>query len=229
MHAMNIAATGMQAQQLNVEVISHNIANINTTGYKQQRAEFQDLLYENIRRPGAPSSDANTIVPAGIQLGLGVKTAAVYRIDNQGPLTLTENSLDVAIQGGGFFPIDMPDGTTSYTRAGTFQLNAQGTIVTADGFPLQPSLTIDPAATDFAINASGEVIIKLPGQIAKTVVGQIQLAISSTGLASRLSVTTFSSKPTPLALRRSTPPERTALALSVKGSLRPPTSMCSAN
>ena len=185
MRAMNIAATGMQAQQLNVEVISHNIANVNTTGYKHQRAEFQDLLYENIRRPGAPSSDAGTIVPAGIQLGLGVKTAAVYRVDTQGSLRLTENSLDLAIEGDGYFPIDLPDGSVGYTRAGTFQLNAQGVVVTADGHPLQPGLTVDPTATEIGVNASGEVVVKLPGQVQDQVVGQIQLAnfVNRAGLA----------------------------------------------
>ena len=176
MRALNIAATGMQAQQLNVEVISNNIANINTTGYKQQRAEFQDLLYENLRRPGAPSSDADTIVPAGVQLGLGVKTAAVYRIDTQGSLLMTENPLDLAIEGNGYFPIDLPDGTVGYTRAGSFQLNAQGQIVTADGHTLQPGIIVDPTATDVGVNASGEVLVKLPGQTEEQIVGQIQLA-----------------------------------------------------
>ncbi len=176
MRAMNIAATGMQAQQLNVEVISHNIANLNTTGYKQQRAEFQDLLYENIRRPGAPSSDANTIVPAGVQLGLGVKTAAVYRIASQGSLLSTGNPLDIAIEGAGYFPVDLPGGDVGYTRAGSFQLNAQGQIVTADGHTVQPGITIDPSATDIGINVSGEVVAKLPGQVQEQVVGQIQLA-----------------------------------------------------
>ncbi len=176
MRAMNIAATGMQAQQLNVEVISHNIANINTTGYKQQRAEFQDLLYENIRRPGAPSTDANTLVPAGVQLGLGVKTAAVYRIDSQGSLLLTENSLDLAIEGEGYFPIDLPDGGVGYTRAGSFQLNAQGQLVTADGHTVQPGIVVDPNATEISINTAGEVAIKLAGQVQVQIVGQIQLA-----------------------------------------------------
>lgn len=176
MRAMNIAATGMHAQQLNVEVISNNIANINTTSYKRQRAEFQDLLYENVRRPGAPSTDTGTLVPAGIQIGLGVKTAAVYRIGDQGSLQVTESPLDIAIEGDGFFQIDLPDGSTGYTRAGSFQLNAQGQIVTSDGFTLQPGLTVDPAATDIAVNSSGEVLIKLPGQIEDTVVGQITLA-----------------------------------------------------
>lgn len=176
MRAMNIAATGMHAQQLNVEVISNNIANINTTGYKRQRAEFQDLLYENIRRPGAPSTDSGTLVPSGIQIGLGVKTAAVYRIGDQGSLQLTENALDIAVEGEGYFQIDLPDGSTGFTRAGSFQLNAQGQIVTADGFLLQPGLTVDPQSTDIAVNASGEVIIKLPGQVEDTIVGQIQIA-----------------------------------------------------
>lgn len=176
MRAMNIAATGMQAQQLNVEVISHNIANINTTGYKQQRAEFQDLLYENIRRPGAPSSDGDTIVPAGIQMGLGVKTAAVYRIDSQGSIFLTENPLDLAIEGNGFFPITLPDGTTGFTRAGTFQLDANGQIVTADGHTVQPGLVVDPTATEIGINANGVVVQKLPGQAQEQVVGQLELA-----------------------------------------------------
>jgi len=176
MRAINIAATGMHAQQLNVEVISHNIANINTTSYKRQRAEFQDLLYENIRRPGAPSTDTGTLVPAGIQIGLGVKTAAVYRIGDQGSLQVTQSPLDIAIEGDGFFQIDLPDGTTGFTRAGSFQLNAQGQVVTADGFLLQPGITIDPQATDIAVNASGEVLVKLPGQVEDTVAGQITLA-----------------------------------------------------
>ena len=175
MRAMNIAATGMHAQQMNVEVISHNIANINTTSYKRQRTEFQDLLYENVRRPGAPSTDSGTLVPAGIQIGLGVKTAAVYRIGDQGSLQVTQSPLDLAIEGDGFFQIDLPDGTTGFTRAGSFQLNAQGQVVTADGFLLQPGITIDPQATDIAVNASGEVLVKLPGQVEDTVAGQITL------------------------------------------------------
>lgn len=176
MRAMNIAATGMHAQQMNVEVISHNIANINTTSYKRQRTEFQDLLYENVRRPGASSTDSGTLVPAGIQIGLGVKTAAVYRIGDQGSLQVTQSPLDLAIEGDGFFQIDLPDGTTGFTRAGSFQLNAQGQVVTADGFLLQPGITIDPQATDIAVNASGEVLVKLPGQVEDTVAGQITLA-----------------------------------------------------
>jgi flagellar hook-basal body protein len=135
MRALNTASTGMLAQQLNVEVISNNIANLNTTGFKRQRAEFQDLLYQGQRRAGTAASDAGGTVPAGIQIGLGVKPTAVYRIHEQGSLLKTDNSLDLAIQGRGFFQVTLPTGETAYTRSGSLQLNNQGTIVTADGFP----------------------------------------------------------------------------------------------
>ena len=176
MRSLSIAATGMLAQQLNVEVVSNNIANINTTGFKRQRAEFQDLLYQNLRRVGSASSDAGTVVPSGIQIGVGVKTASVYRITEQGDLTVTENSLDMAIQGKGYFRVELPDGTTGYTRAGSFQLSAEGEIVTADGYRLLPGIAIDPQATAVSINASGEVIVKIAGQVAPQTVGQIDLA-----------------------------------------------------
>jgi flagellar basal-body rod protein FlgG len=176
MRALNIAATGMLAQQLNVEVVSHNIANINTTGYKRQRAEFQDLLYQNLRRVGTNSTDSGTVVPSGIQLGLGVKTAAVYRITEQGSLVTTENNLDLAIEGEGYFQVEMPDGTIGYTRAGSFQLNAEGEIVTADGYRVEPGIAINPEATAVTINKSGEVSVKLSGNVAPQIVGQLQLA-----------------------------------------------------
>ena len=130
MRALSIGATGMLAQQLNVEVISHNIANMNTTAYQRRRAEFQDLLYQNQRRVGSNSSDANTIVPVGVQIGLGVTTAAVYRISEQGNLSLTENPLDLAINGNGYFQITLPNGDTSYTRAGALQVDAAATLRT---------------------------------------------------------------------------------------------------
>lgn len=176
MRALNIAATGMQAQQLNVEVISHNIANVNTTGYKRQRAEFQDLLYQNLRRVGTNSTDAGTVVPSGVQLGLGVKTAAVYRIGEQGSLVMTENPLDLAIEGDGYFQIELPDGNNGYTRAGSFQLDADGRIVTADGHLVQPGIDVDPAATEVTVNSSGEVAIKLAGDANPQIVGQLELA-----------------------------------------------------
>jgi flagellar basal-body rod protein FlgG len=176
MRAMNIAATGMLAQQTNVEVIANNIANQNTTGFKRQRAEFQDLLYQTDRRAGAQSSDTGTIVPVGVQIGIGVKTAAVYRITTQGNLTTTSNPLDVAIEGRGFFQILQPDGTTAYTRAGSFQLSASGQIVTADGFTVQPGITVPQNTIGVSINASGQVQAQVAGQTAPQTVGQFQLA-----------------------------------------------------
>lgn len=176
MRSLSIGATGMLAQQTNVEVISNNIANMTTSGFKQQRAEFQDLLYQNIRRPGSQSSDAGTIVPTGIQIGAGVKTAAVYRIHTQGSIVITGNELDLAINGKGFYQIEMPDGTTSYTRAGSFQLNADGQIVTSDGYTLLPGLTIPQGTTDITIDASGQVQAKIDGQTDPQTVGQIELA-----------------------------------------------------
>jgi len=176
MRSLSIGATGMLAQQLNVEVISHNIANMNTTAYTRRRVEFQDLLYQNLRRTGSQSADDGSLVPVGVQLGLGVKTAAVYRITTQGNLTLTENSLDTAINGRGYFQITLPNGETAYTRAGAFQLSDEGTIVTVDGFALNPNITVPPNAIDVTINSSGEVLVKLDGQVAPQNVGQFQLA-----------------------------------------------------
>ena len=176
MRAMNIAATGMLAQQLNVEVIANNIANLSTTGFKRSRAEFQDLLYMSQRRVGSESSETGSIVPAGVQVGLGVKTAAVYRINEQGNINVTDNDLDIAINGKGFFQIQLPDGTNAYTRAGSFQLDANGTIVTADGYTVLPQITIPQDATDVVINPSGNVQVKVDGQTSFSSVGQIQLA-----------------------------------------------------
>ena len=176
MRSLSIAATGMLAQQLNVEVVSNNIANINTTGFKRQRAEFQDLLYQNMRRVGSASSDAGTIVPSGIQVGVGVKAASVYRITEQGDLTVTDNTLDLAIQGKGYFQVEMPDGTVGYTRSGSFQLSPDGEIVTADGYTVLPGIAIDPQAVSVSVNSSGEVLVKLDGQVAPQIAGQLELA-----------------------------------------------------
>jgi len=132
MRSLDIAGTGMQAQNTNVEVISNNIANLSTTGYKRQRAEFQDLMYQNLRRVGSNSSDTGSLVPSGAQIGLGVRTAAIYSINEQGTLSQTSNTLDMAIQGNGYFQITLPSGITGYTRDGTFGLAPDGTIVTAD-------------------------------------------------------------------------------------------------
>jgi flagellar basal-body rod protein FlgG len=176
MRSLSIGATGMLAQQLNVEVISHNIANMNTTAYTRRRVEFQDLLYQNLRRTGSQSADNGSLVPVGVQVGLGVKTAAVYRITTQGNLTQTQNSLDTAINGKGYFQITLPNGETAYTRAGAFQMSDDGTIVTVDGFPVQPSITIPANAIDVTINSSGEVLVSIDGQVTPSNVGQFQLA-----------------------------------------------------
>ncbi len=177
MRAMNIAATGMMAQQTNVEVIANNIANQNTTGFKRQRAEFQDLLYQTERRGGTTSSDTGTIIPVGVQIGIGVKTAAVYRITTQGNLTQTSNPLDLAIQGRGFFQILQPDGTTAYTRAGSFQLSPTGEIVTADGFVVQPGITIPQNTIAITVNPNGQVLAQVAGQTNPQTVGQLELAV----------------------------------------------------
>lgn len=176
MRAMNIASTGMQAQQINVEVISNNIANMNTTAYSRRLPGFVDLLYQNMQRVGAYSSDSNTIVPAGVQIGLGVRTAAVYRATEQGPLTQTGNTLDVAIQGKGYFQIDLPTGDTGYTRDGSFQLSPTGQIVNAQGYQVLPGITVPNDAIDVSVNASGQVLVTRDGQTNATLVGQFQLA-----------------------------------------------------
>ncbi len=184
MRALDIAGTGMQAQQTNVEVISNNIANMTTTGFKRRRAEFQDLMYQNLRRVGSNSSDSGSVVPSGAQVGLGVKTAAIYRIDEQGNLQQTSNSLDMAIQGNGFFQVALPSGETAYTRDGTFALSPGGQIVTSDGYVVQPGITIPPNATNVAINSAGQVQVSIDGQTAPQTVGTLQLATfpNDTGL-----------------------------------------------
>ncbi|HWA04219.1 MAG TPA: flagellar basal-body rod protein FlgG [Rhizomicrobium sp.] len=175
MRALSIAATGMLAQQTNVEVIANNLANMNTTGYKQQRAEFQDLLYQNVEQAGAQSSDTGTLLPSGIQLGAGVRTASVYRIVSQGSLTSTSNPYDLAINGMGYFRVTMPDGTDAYTRAGNFGLSPEGQIVTDKGYVVAPGIAIPANATGVLINAQGQVQASIPGQTAPASVGQLEL------------------------------------------------------
>ncbi len=176
MRSLDIAATGMLAQQRNVEVVSNNLANMNTTAFQRRRTEFHDLIYQDLRRVGTTSSDSGTIVPTGVQIGLGVKLAAVYRIHEQGNLEATDNTLDLAIQGKGFFQVLLPDGTTSYTRDGTFQLDGTGQIVTHDGYTVQPGITVPSNAIDVTVNNSGQVQVKIEGQTALSTVGQLQIA-----------------------------------------------------
>jgi flagellar basal-body rod protein FlgG len=167
----------MMAQELNVQVISNNLANMRTTGYKRQRAEFQDLLYEHVRRVGAQTSDQGNILPAGIELGSGVKTVGTPRLMTQGSLSQTGKDFDVAIRGEGFFKILLPDGRTAYSRDGSFELDAQGRLVTAQGSVVQPGITVPQNASSPTINAQGQVSVTLPGSTTSTTVGQIELAM----------------------------------------------------
>ena len=176
MRALRTAASGMAAQQLNVEVISNNIANMNTVGFKRQRAEFQDLLYQNVERMGAQSSSQGTVVPTGIQIGAGVKAGSVYRITDQGSPTQTGGTYDVAIDGRGYFKVLLPSGETAFTRAGNFALNGEGQLVTDDGYAVQPNISIPQDAVDVTISKSGQVQVITAGETEPSVVGQLELA-----------------------------------------------------
>ncbi len=176
MRSLDIAATGLAAQQLNVDTISHNLANMTTTSYKSERPEFQDLLYQDLRRVGVNSTDQGTILPVGVQIGLGVKTGAISRNTSQGPLENTEGPLDMAVQGKGYFQVELPDGTIAYTRDGSFKLSEDGTIVTRDGFTVQPAITIPDNAESISINASGEVAVIITGQVDAQQLGQLELS-----------------------------------------------------
>ena len=184
MRALYTAATGMAAQELNVQVISNNIANLRTTGYKKQRAAFQDLIYDHVRRVGSQASDQGTILPVGVDFGGGVKTVGTPRLMSQGTLSPTGNDLDIAIRGEGFFKIQVPDGTYAYTRDGSFMMDAQGRIVNAQGNPVQPTITIPNNASGLTINAQGQVSVTLPGTTTPTTAGQIGLTrfINKAGL-----------------------------------------------
>ncbi|KYG24732.1 flagellar basal body rod protein FlgG [Bradyrhizobium sp. AT1] len=173
MQALHTAATGMAAQELNVQVISNNIANLRTTGFKKQTAAFQDLIYEHVRRVGAQASDQGTIVPVGVDIGGGVKTVGTPRSMTQGTLSQTGNDLDLAMSGEGFFKILMPDGTYQYTRDGTFQMDNQGRVVTAQGNPVQPTITIPQNASGITVSEQGQVSVTLPGSSTSSIVGQI--------------------------------------------------------
>jgi flagellar basal-body rod protein FlgG len=176
MRALAIAATGMDAQQTNLEVIANNIANINTTGYKRSRAEFSDLLYQTERAKGIANRPNQATVPEGANIGLGVQTAAVRNLHIQGELTQTENDLDMAIVGKGWFQIQMPDGTTEYTRAGSLNKNDVGQLVTVDGNLITPNITIPTDATNLTVSQTGEIAATIGTATTPTVLGQLQLA-----------------------------------------------------
>ena len=176
MRALRTAASGMAAQQLNVEVISNNIANMNTVGFKRQRAEFQDLMYSNIERMGAQSSSSGSVVPTGIQVGLGVKAGSVYRITDQGTPSLTGNPYDMAIDGKGYFQVILPSGETAYTRAGNFSVSPEGQLVTDDGYAVEPAITIPQDTVDVIVSKTGQVQVKTDGETEPQTVGQLELA-----------------------------------------------------
>ena len=175
MRALSTAATGMMAMELNVQVISNNLANMTTTSYKRQRAEFQDLLYDHLSRVGTQTSAQGNMLPVGIDLGSGVKTVGTGRLMSQGSMTQTTNPMDVAIRGDGFFKVQMPDGTYNYTRDGSFKTDAQGRIVTAQGNVVQPAITIPANATGLTINAQGQVSVIPTGTTTPTTLGQLTL------------------------------------------------------
>ncbi|MEA9392602.1 flagellar basal-body rod protein FlgG [Acerihabitans sp. TG2] len=180
-----IAKTGLDAQQTNMDVISNNLANVSTNGFKRQRAVFEDLLYQTVRQPGAQSSDQTTL-PSGLQLGTGVRPVSTERLHSQGNLQQTSNTKDLAINGKGFFAVQMPDGTTAYTRDGSFQVDQNGQMVTSSGYPVQPAITIPANALTVTVARSGAVTVTVPGQTASSSVGQINLSnfINEAGLES---------------------------------------------
>lgn len=176
MQALRTAASGMAAQALNVEVISNNIANMNTIGFKRQRAEFQDLLYHNVERMGAQSSSQGTVVPTGIQIGAGVKAGSVYRITDQGSPNQTGGRFDLAVDGRGYFQINLPSGETAFTRAGNFSLNGEGQLVTDDGYAVQPAISIPQDAIDVVVSKTGLVQVLTQGSPDPQTVGQLEIA-----------------------------------------------------
>ena len=176
MQALYIASTGMAAQEQNVNVISNNIANMRTTGYKRQRAEFQDLLYQEYRRAGSTTSDSGTQVPVGVEIGSGVKIAATPRVMSQGSVVASDKDLDMAVQGEGYFMINLPDGRTAYTRDGSFERDSTGKLVTVDGYEVQPGITIPDTANSVSISPDGVVSAVIGTATTPTQLGQLQLA-----------------------------------------------------
>ncbi len=169
------AATGMEAQQLFMDTISNNLANVNTTGFKRMKAEFQDLMYQNLKEPAARNAEGG-VAPAGIEVGMGVRPAATQRIFEQGSINSTTNPMDMAIQGEGFFQISLPDGQIAYTRDGSFKVSADGSIVTSSGFFVEPQMTVPEGAHTFEVDGYGRATVILPGENESTEIGQLELA-----------------------------------------------------
>lgn len=175
MQALYTSATGMKAATTTIDVIAHNLANGNTTGFKRGRAEFHDLIYIDRQYAGTQTENTGTIKPVGAEIGLGAGLTAIYDNFTQGPLEITNNPLDLSINGKGFFRITLPDGTDAYTRAGSFQLSAEGQVVTADGYTVAPGINVPENAISVSVNSSGEVLVTLPGQTAQANLGRIEL------------------------------------------------------
>ena len=186
MRSLWTAKTGMEAQQFQLDVVSHNLANVSTNGYKRSHAVFEDLMYQTLRQPGANSTE-QTQLPTGLQVGLGVRPVATSRMYLQGSLQQTSNAFDMAVMGNGFFQVNMPDGTTAYTRDGAFQVDAQGQLVTSEGYLVTPQITIPPNALKTSVGSDGTVSVTLPGQSAEQKVGQLLMAnfINPPGLDAR--------------------------------------------
>jgi len=173
--AMNTAATGMQAQQTNIDNIANNLANVNTTGFKKARIEFQDILYQNYRRAGTATA-VGSIVPVNLDVGYGTRAVATSREFAPGAVSITKNPTDLAIAGNGFFQVRMPDGTTGYTRDGSFKISPDGQLVTADGFVMEPEITIPEDATDLSVGIDGQVFVMVVGTTEPQQIGQVELA-----------------------------------------------------
>jgi flagellar basal-body rod protein FlgG len=176
MNALQIAASGMSAQQMKVDVVSNNLANMSTTGYNARRADFADLMYQQVQKPGTISSENGTMLPTGVQLGMGVRPSSVSIILEQGALGQTSGDLDVAVQGKGYLEVTLPSGAVAYTRDGALKRTADGLIVTADGYQVNPGITIPSDAKSVAINPNGEVYAYFEGQLNPTLLGQFALA-----------------------------------------------------
>jgi len=223
MNSLWIAKTGMSAQQTELDVISHNLANVSTTGFKRNSAQFSDLIYQNLRQVGANADEQNQL-PTGLHLGLGVRTVATSRNFTQGTLQQTQNSLDVAINGNGFFQVTMPDGTQAYTRAGSFQLDGAGRLVTPSGLPVANGITVPPGATNVNIATDGTVSAVLAGATAPSTIGTLAMVNFVNPAGWSPWATTSTKNRSPRARRKGARPARTAWARSSRVFSRTPTS-----